>query len=214
MRSASSINFSLDDLPVIVNTCKQNNIKSYITLNSVIYDNEFELMTNIVDAAKANNVDGIIASDFSVIQYAHSKGLSVHCSTQCNISNTGAVRFFSQFADVMVLARELTLDKVKDIVNAIKAENICRPLANLSGLKYLLMELYVWLSQANVISACSNRIYSANRGECLQLCRRPYSVRDKDGGVELEVDNEYIMSPKDLCTIDFLDKIIDAVLRY
>ena len=210
MRAKSSNNFTLDDLVKISNICKENNVKSYITLNIVIYDEELSLMRSIVDAAKENNITAIIASDQAVIQYAASVGVEVHMSTQTNITNIEAVEYYSQFADVMVTARELNLKQVAAITAAIEKQQIKGP----SG-KLVQIEIFVHGALCMAVSgkcylSLDNMNSSANRGACLQVCRRPYKVTDRDGGIQLEVDNEYIMSPKDLNTIGFLDKILKA----
>ena len=213
MRSKSSKNFTLEDLKEIASICREQNIRTYITLNTIIYDHEIEQMKSIVDAAKAEGITAIIASDFSVIQYAHSVGMEIHVSTQSNVTNIEAVKFYAQFADVMVTARELNLDQVKAITQAIEQQQIKGPSGNL-----IQIEIFV---HGALCMAVSGKCYisldtlnsSANRGACLQPCRRPYKVTDKDGGVEMEVDNEYIMSPEDLRTIEFLDKILDAGVR-
>ena len=210
MRAKSSNNFTLDDLVKISNICKENNVKSYITLNIVIYDEELSLMRSIVDAAKENNITAIIASDQAVIQYAASVGVEVHMSTQTNITNIEAVEYYSQFADVMVTARELNLKQVAAITAAIKKQQIKGP----SG-KLVQIEIFVHGALCMAVSgkcylSLDNMNSSANRGACLQVCRRPYKITDRDGGIQLKVDNEYIMSPKDLNTIGFLDKILKA----
>lgn len=213
MRSKSSKNFTIEDLKNIANLCNERGVKSYITLNTVVYDGELNDMKAVVDAAKENNISAIIASDISVIQYAYSKGVEVHISTQSNVTNIEAVRFYSHFADVMVTARELNLDQVKEIIETIEKENIRGP-------KGELIRIEVFAHGA-LCMAVSGKCYisldlmnsSANRGACLQACRRPYKVTDKDGGLEMEVDNEYIMSPEDLKTLDFIDKILDTGVR-
>jgi putative protease len=210
MRARSSINFTLRDLVKISRICKKNNIRSYLTLNTVVYDNEMKEMKRIVYSAKKNGIDAIIASDQSVIQYARSVGMSVHMSTQTNISNIEAVKYWSRFADVIVTARELSLEQVSSVNGFIKRKKIKGP----SG-KLIRIEVF---AHGAMCMALSGKCYlsldhynaSANRGACYQLCRRPYRVTDFDGEVELLVDNEYIMSPKDLCTIGFLDKVINA----
>jgi len=213
MRSKSSQNFTIDDLIEISNICKQNSIRTYITLNTVIFDQEMEQMKQIVDAAKANHISAIIASDLSVIQYARSVGMEIHMSTQTNITNLEAVKFYSQFADVMVTARELKLEQLKAITTAIWEQNICGP----SG-KPIQIEIFAHGALCMAVSgkcylSLDNLDSSANRGACLQQCRRKYIVKDKDSDIELEIDNEYIMSPKDLKTVAFLDKILDAGVR-
>jgi putative protease len=210
MRSRSSKNFTIDDLREITRICDENNVHSYITLNTVIYDEEISEMKQIIDTAKDCGVSAIIASDQSVIAYARQQGVEVHMSTQTNITNIEAVKFYAAFADVMVTARELSLDKVRAITQAIDQENITGP-----GGKKVRIEIFVHGALCMAVSgkcylSLDTMNYSANRGACMQLCRRAYSVTDKDTGLELEVDNEYIMSPKDLKTIDFLDKILDA----
>lgn len=213
MRSASANNFTLDDLKRICEIAKQNNVKTYLTLNTVIYDEEIEYMHKVVDSAKANGISAIIASDMSVISYANSMGMEIHLSTQCNITNYEAVKYYSQFADVIVTARELSLDKVKAIIERIKQEN----LKGHSG-ELLRIECFVHGALCMAVSgkcyiSLDNANRSANRGACLQFCRRPYKVTDMDGGTELMIDNQYIMSPKDLKTLDFIGKIIDAGVR-
>ena len=213
MRSKSSQNFTIEDLVEISNICKKEKIRTYITLNTVIFDHEMEQMKQIVDAAKANHITAIIASDLSVIQCARSVGMEIHMSTQTNITNLEAVKFYSQFADVMVTARELKLEQVKAITTAIQEQNICGP----SG-KQVQIEVFAHGALCMAISgkcylSLDNLDSSANRGACLQQCRRKYTVKDKDSDIELEIDNEYIMSPKDLKTVAFLDKILDAGVR-
>ena len=213
MRSKSSKNFSIDDLKEIANICKENNIRTYITLNTVIYDQELEDMKAIIDAAKDNDITAIIAADQSVIHYAFSKKMEIHMSTQANITNIEAVKFYSMFADVMVTARELNLHQVKAITDTIEKEQIKGPSGNL-----IQIEIF---AHGALCMAVSGKCYlsldlmnsSANRGACLQPCRRGYDVKDRDSGLELHVDNEYIMSPKDLKTVDFLDKILYAGVR-
>ena len=213
MRARSSNNFTLDDLVKISDICKENNIKSYITLNSVIFDKELPLMKSIVDAAKENGITAIIASDLSVIQYASSVGMEVHISTQCNITNIEAVRFYSHFADVMVTARELNLNQVAVIIKTIQEKQITGPSGNLVKIEIFAHGALCMAVSGKCYLSLDNFNYSANRGSCLQPCRRPYIVKDKESGIELEIDNEYIMSPKDLKTIDFLDKILNAGVR-
>lgn len=213
MRSKSSKNFTLDDLVQISNICKEHNVRTYITLNTVIYDSEIETMRGIVDSAKKNQITAIIASDQSVIQYAHSVGMEIHMSTQTNITNIEAVKYYSQFADVMVTARELEIKQVKAITTTISEENICGP----SG-KSIQIEVFAHGALCMAVSgkcylSLDNLNSSANRGACLQQCRRKYSVTDKETGEQLEIDNEYIMSPKDLNTVALLDHILDAGVR-
>lgn len=210
MRSRSSKNFTLDDLHEITRICDEHGVRSYITVNTVIYDDEIAEMKQLIDAAGECGVSAIIASDQSVMAYAREKGVEVHMSTQANITNLEAVKFYAHFADVMVTARELSLDQVKAITDGIEKHNITGP-----GGQKVKIEIFIHGALCMAVSgkcylSLDNMNYSANRGACMQLCRRGYIVKDKDTGLELEVDNEYIMSPKDLKTIDFLDKILDA----
>lgn len=213
MRSKSSKNFSLEDLAEISKICRQHKIKSYITLNTVVYDEEIAEMRSVIDAAKANQITAIIASDQAVIQYAREKDVEVHMSTQTNISNIEAVKFYSHYADVMVTARELKLDQVKAITDAIVKEQITGPSGELVQIEVFAHGALCMAISGKCYLSLDNLNHSANRGECLQLCRRPYKVTDMDGGTELAIDNEYIMSPKDLKTIDFLDQILDAGVK-
>lgn len=210
MRSRSSLNFTLRDLIMISNIGKKANIRTYLTLNSVIYDSEVREMKKIVDSAKKNGISAIIASDQAVIQYACSVGMEVHMSTQTNITNLEAVKFYSRFADVMVTARELSLEQVASLIKAIKKNKIKGPSGNPVQLELFAHGALCMAISGKCYLSLDNYNSSANRGACFQLCRRPYHVTDVDGEVELVVDNEYIMSPKDLCTIGFLDKIIGA----
>lgn len=213
MRSKSSQNFTLDDLVEISKICKENSIRTYITLNTVIYDDELEQMKEIVDAAKANHITAIIASDMSVINYARSVGMEIHMSTQTNITNIEAVKYYSQFADVMVTARELKLEQVKSITSAIKKQNITGPSGELVQIEVFAHGALCMAVSGKCYLSLDNLDSSANRGACLQQCRRKYLVKEKESGIELEIDNEYIMSPKDLNTVSFLDKILDAGVR-
>ena len=213
MRSRSSSNFSTDDLREIVSIASEYGVKTYLTVNSVLYDSDLPVMRKLIDAAKDSGISAVIVSDQAAINYAKSTGVEVHISTQVNISNIEALKFYSHFADVVVLARELNLDQVKAIHHAIEEEQIKGP----SG-KLVRIEMF---SHGALCMAISGKCYlslhqlnaSANRGECLQPCRRSYIVTEKDSGQELEVDNEYIMSPKDLKTIHFMNKMIDAGVR-
>jgi U32 family peptidase len=213
MRAASSINFTLDDLRNIVRICNENNIKSYLTVNVVVFDSEIEQMHKIIDSAAESGVSAIIASDLSVINYAFNSGMEVHLSTQLNISNTGALKFYSQWADVAVLARELNLDQVKIISDNIRTQDIRGPHGGLMKIEMFVHgALCMSISGKCYLSLHENNM-SANRGKCYQTCRKSYIVTEKESGNELEIDNEYIMSPKDLCTIGFTDKMIDAGVR-
>lgn len=213
MRSRSSNNFTTDDLREIVSICKQHHIKSYLTVNTVIYDEDLPLMREIIDAAREADVSAIIAADVAAMTYARSVGVEVHLSTQLNISNAEALKFYAQFADVVVLARELNLEQVSAIYRAIVEENITGPRGEL-----IRIEMFC---HGALCMAVSGKCYlslhefnaSANRGACYQVCRRGYTVRDKDSEVELDIDNQYIMSPKDLKTIHFMNKMMDAGVR-
>lgn len=213
MRSRSSSNFTIEDLRKIVEIAKENKLKTYLTLNTIIYDNELDYMREVVDAAKEAGVSAIIAADLAVISYAREKKVEVHLSTQANITNIESVKFFSQFADVIVTARELSLDKVKDITQYIEANNIKGPSGNTLQIECFVHGALCMAVSGKCYISLDNANKSANRGACLQYCRRPYKVTDMDGGTELVVDNKYIMSPKDLKTVDFLDKILDAGIR-
>lgn len=212
MRSKSSKNFTLDDLKEISTIAQKNKLKTYVTLNTVIFDKEIEEMQTIIDAAKTNHITAIIASDQSVIQYANSIGMEVHMSTQTNITNIGAVKFWSHFADVMVTARELNLNQVAAITKAIEEQQIKGPSGKLVQIEVFAHGALCMAVSGKCYLSLDNLNTSANRGACLQQCRRPYHVTDDDG-IELVVDNEYIMSPKDLKTLDFLDKILRAGVR-
>ncbi len=213
MRSHSANNFSAEDLPEITRICKEKGVKTYMTLNIVLYNEDILPMREALDAAKNAGVDAIIASDMAAITYCRQIGLEVHISTQLNVSNIEAVRFYSQFADVVVLAREVNLHQVKEIHEAIVDQGIKGP----SG-QPVRIEMF---AHGALCMAVSGKCYlslqtygaSANRGSCYQLCRRGYEVTDLETGTRLNVDNKYIMSPQDLCTIEFMDKIIDAGVK-
>ena len=213
MRSRSSANFTSDDMKAIVRECDRFGVKTYLTVNTVIYDSDVSLMHSIVDAAKEAGISAVIASDMAVILYARSIGQEIHISTQVNVANTEAVEFYSQFADVMVLARELDLDKVAEIHRNIMDKGITGPAG-----KPIRLEMFCHGALCMAISGkCYLSLHemnsSANRGACNQICRRSYTVRDRETGEELTVDNQYIMSPKDLKTIHFLNKMVDAGVR-
>ncbi len=210
MRSGSSNKFTIEDLPEIARICQENNVRSYMTLNSVLYDNDLELMKHLCNLAKENNLSAIIASDIAAIQHAKTIDLNVHLSTQLNISNLEAVKFFSKFSDVMVLARELSLEKIQYICKKIIEENITGPSGKLVKIEIFIHgALCVGISGKCYMSLAQYN-KSANRGECLQACRRKYLVKEVETGKELEIDNQYIMSPKDLCTLPYLDKIVHS----
>jgi len=210
MRARSSANFTAEDLPQIVSRARDLGMRSYLTVNTVVYNHELIEMRKIIDLAIDHQVDAVIASDQSVLQYCNSVGARVHLSTQLNISNIETLKFYSAFADVAVLARELDLEQVKEITEGIRLEEIKGP----SG-KPFRVEMFVHGALCMAISgkcylSLHEHKHSANRGDCFQVCRRGYTVRDKDREVELDIDNEYIMSPKDLKTIHFLNKVLDA----
>jgi len=213
MRAGSSNNFSLDDLRNIASICKENELKSYLTVNVVVYDQEINQMHKIIDTAIESGITAIIASDLSAIEYAYRSGIEVHLSTQLNISNSEALKFYSQWADVVVLARELSLEQVKFINETIREQNIRGPGGDLVKIEMFVHgALCMAISGKCYLSLHENNM-SANRGNCYQTCRKSYIVTEKESGNELEVDNEFIMSPKDLCTIGFVDKLIDAGVK-
>lgn len=207
---ARAATFTLEDLPTVVETCKKSNVKCYLTLNTIVYDHDMPLLKKVCDAAKAAGVSAVIASDLAAIQYARSIGLSVHASTQLNISNIDAVKFFAPFVDVVVLARELTLQQVKHIIDTISKEDIRGPSGNLVEIELFCHGALCVAVSGKCYMSLATYNASANRGACLQNCRRSYKVTDNETGDELVIDNNYVMSPKDLCTIGFLDQLIDA----
>lgn len=213
MRSRSSANFTVDDMEDIARFCSERGVKTYLTVNTVIYDSDMENMREIISRAHAAGISAIIASDMAAIMYAREIGQEVHISTQVNVSNTEAVRFYSQFADVMVLARELNMDQVSEISRHIREDGITGP-----GGRPIRLEMFCHGALCMAVSGkCYMSLHemnsSANRGACNQICRRSYVVTDKETGDQLEIDNQYIMSPKDLKTIHFLNKMIDAGVR-
>ncbi len=210
MRAKSSNNFTTDDLQEIVRICNENNIRSYLTVNTILYDHDLHLMRNIVNIAKKSGVTAIIASDQAAINYANSVGVEVHISTQVNVSNVETLKFYSKFADVVVLARELSLKQVKYITDKIKEENIRGPKGDLVKIEIFVHGALCMAISGKCYLSLHEQNSSANRGACLQTCRKAYTVIEKETGFELEVDNEYIMSAKDLKTIDFIDKVLDA----
>lgn len=213
MRSRSSNNFTRDDLKKIVEIANEHGVKTYLTVNTVIYNNELPLMRDVIDAAKENNVTAIIASDFAAITYARQIGVEVHISTQCNVTNIEEVKFFSQMADVMVLARECNMEQVKEIHEAIEREHITGPRGELVKIEMFAHGALCMAVSGKCYLSLNTLGASANRGACLQVCRRSYLVTDRETGNELEVDGKYIMSPKDLKTIDFMDVMVDAGVR-
>lgn len=213
MRAKSSNNFTIEDLKNIAKICKEHGMKSYLTVNTIIYDNDLDLMRKIVDAAKDAQLSAIIASDVSVMMYARSIGVEVHLSTQLNITNTEALKFYGQFADVVVLARELNLDQVAAIYKDIVEQEIKGPKGELIRIEMFCHGALCMAVSGKCYLSLHERDLSANRGACNQLCRRGYIVKDKESDIELEIDNEYIMSPKDLKTIHFMNKMMDAGVR-
>ncbi len=210
MRARSSNNFTLEDLKKIAEIGKEHQIKTYLTLNTILYDHDITLMKSIVNAAKENGVSAIIASDHAVMNYAKKIGMEIHISTQANVSNIDTVEFYANFADVIVLARELSLMQVADISREIKRRNIIGPSGKLIELEIFAHGALCMAVSGKCYLSLHSNFASANRGACIQNCRRSYIVTDKEDGVEFEIDNEFIMSAKDLCTIDFIDKILDA----
>jgi len=210
MRARSGNNFTINDLKEIMQICRKNRIKAYLTLNTILYDHDVSLMKEIIKAAKVNQIHAIIACDHSVLMYAEKVGMPVHISTQANVSNFESVKFYSEYADAIVLARELSLMQVSEIIKQIVRKKVLGPSTN-----PLKIEVF---AHGALCMAVSGKCYlslhshnaSANRGACIQNCRRNYTVKDKEEGIEFEIDNEYIMSSKDLCTIDFIDKLINS----
>lgn len=213
MRARSSNNFTLEDIRKVADICQQNGVKSYLTVNTILYDSDLQKTHKIIDVAKEANISAIIAADISPISYARHKDIEVHISTQCNISNIDAVRFYAQFADVIVLARELSMKQVAQIYKKIQEENIRGPHG-----EFVKIEMF---AHGALCMAVSGKCYislhennsSANRGACLQSCRKAYTVTEEETGKQIKVDNEYIMSPKDLCTIDFVDLLLKSGVR-
>jgi len=213
MRSRSSANFSTEDLKEIVRIAQENNIKTYLTINTVMYDQDLGIMRQIIDTAKAANISAIIVSDQAALSYAHEQGVEIHLSTQLNVSNYETLKFYAHFADVVVLARELNLEQVAEIYRQIREDDLRGPKG-----ERIRIEMF---AHGALCMAVSGKCYlslheqnsSANRGACTQVCRRGYEVKDKELGIELELDNQYIMSPKDLKTIHFLNKVLDCGVR-
>lgn len=213
MRSKSTKNFTLDDLHVISEICHEHGVKSYVTVNTVVFDEEMDEMHALLDAVKANDISAIIASDQSVIQYAREIGVEVHMSTQCNITNLEAVKYYSQFADVMVTARELNINQVKHITEEIERQHITGPRGELVRIETFCHGALCMAVSGKCYLSLDNFGTSANRGACVQPCRRGYEVTDRDKEITLAIENEYIMSPKDLCTLPFLDKLLAAGVK-
>ncbi len=213
MRARSSANFTTQDLHTIVERCQAAGVKTYLTLNTVMYPEDLPLMREIVDHAKQAGLSAIIASDIAVLRYANEMGVEVHLSTQLNISNTESLKFYAQFADVVVLARELNMDQVASIYRDIVEQDIRGPKGDLIRIEMFCHGALCMAVSGKCYLSLNNYAASANRGACVQICRRGYVVKDKDSDLELEVDNQYIMSPKDLKTIHFLNKMLDAGVR-
>ncbi|MBW6491380.1 MAG: U32 family peptidase [Lentimicrobium sp.] len=210
MRARSSSNFSKDDIRQITQICCEHNVKSYLTLNTIIYDEELPLMREMVELAKESGISAIIASDLSVLEHARKLGVEIHISTQCNITNIEAVRFYARYADVMVLARELNIDQVGAITRAIREQNITGPSGQLVQIEVFVHGALCMAVSGKCYISLDNFNSSANRGACMQPCRRAYQVKDANNQIELEIDNKYIMSPKDLMTLPILDRLLDA----
>ena len=213
MRSHSANHFTIDDLKEIAETCNAQNIKTYLTVNTVIYGEDITTMHEIIDAAKDANITAVIASDVAVMMYCKQVGVEVHLSTQLNISNIDALKFYAQFADVAVLARELNMDQVKEIHEQIIKQNICGPKGQPIRIEMFCHGAFCMAISGKCYMSLHDANRSANRGECVQICRRSYTVTDNETGNQLEIDNKYIMSPKDLKTIRFIDRMMDSGVR-
>lgn len=213
MRARSASTFTIDDLKEIARICDENGLKSYLTINTIIYDEDISLMRKIVDAAREAGISAVIAADVAVMTYCRKVGQEVHLSTQLNISNAEALKFYAQFADVVVLARELNLKQVAGIYRQIKEENICGPGGGLLRIEMFCHGALCMAVSGKCYLSLNEMNASANRGACMQVCRRAYTVKDKESDIELEIDNQYIMSPKDLKTIHFMDEMIEAGVR-
>ena len=213
MRSKSSSNFTTEDLREIVRICKENKVKSYLTVNTILYDGDLTLMREIIDVAKESNVSAVICADVAALMYANSIGVEVHLSTQLNISNVESLKFYAQFADVVVLARELNLEQVREIYEAIIKENIQGKNGELIRIEMFCHGALCMAVSGKCYLSLHEKNVSANRGACNQICRRGYTVKDKDSEIELDIENEYIMSPKDLKTIRFVDEMLKAGVR-
>ena len=213
MRSHSANHFTIDDLKEIAETCNAQNIKTYLTVNTVIYGEDITTMHEIIDAAKDANITAVIASDVAVMMYCRQVGVEVHLSTQLNISNIDALKFYAQFADVAVLARELNMDQVKEIHEQIIKQNICGPKGQPIRIEMFCHGAFCMAISGKCYMSLHDANRSANRGECVQICRRSYTVTDNETGNQLEIDHKYIMSPKDLKSVRFIDKMMDAGVR-
>lgn len=213
MRSHSANHFTIDDLREIASTCSEHGIKTYLTVNTIIYGEDLSTMREICDAAKEANISAIIASDVAVMTYCRSIGQEIHLSTQLNISNIEALKFYAQFADVVVLARELNIDQVAEIYQGIIEQNIRGPKGDLIRIEMFCHGALCMAVSGKCYMSLDNANRSANRGECIQICRRSYTVTDNETGHQLEIDNKYIMSPKDLKTIRFIDRLMNSGVR-
>ena len=213
MRARSANNFTTEDLYKIAEICREKGVKSYLTVNTVIYDEDIALMHSVIDAAQKAQISAIIASDVAAMTYANEIGVEVHLSTQLNISNAEALRFYSRFADVVVLARELNMDQVRTIHETIVRDNICGPKGHPVRIEMFAHGALCMAVSGKCYLSLHEHNSSANRGACAQICRRGYIVKDKDSGLELDIENQYIMSPKDLKTIHFINKMMDAGVR-
>ena len=213
MRAHSASTFTIDDLREIAQTCREHAMKSYLTVNTIIYGEDLPLMRQIIDAAREADITAVIASDVAVMQYCRSVGQEVHLSTQLNISNIEALRFYAQFADVVVLARELRLEQVADIYRQVVEQHICGPSGRLVRIEMFCHGALCMAVSGKCYMSLDAANRSANRGECIQVCRRSYTVTDNETGYQLEIDNKYIMSPKDLKTVRFIDKMMKSGVR-
>lgn len=213
MRSHSANHFTIDDLREIAATCEEHGVKSYLTVNTIIYGEDIALMHQIIDAAVEAHISAVIACDIAVMTYCRQRGMEVHLSTQLNISNIEALKFYAQFADVVVLARELNLDQVADIYRQIEEQHICGPSGQQIRIEMFCHGALCMAVSGKCYMSLDNTGRSANRGECMQICRRSYIVTDRETGTELEIDNKYIMSPKDLKTIRFIDRMMKSGVR-
>ena len=213
MRAHSASAFTIDDLREIAQTCHEHGIKSYLTVNTIIYGEDLPLMRDIIEAAHEAQISAVIASDVAVMQYCRKVGVEVHLSTQLNISNIEALRFYAQFADVVVLARELNLDQVQEIHRQVEAEHICGPSGQLVRIEMFCHGALCMAISGKCYMSLHAANRSANRGECIQICRRSYTATDNETGYQLDIDNKYIMSPKDLKTVRFIDRMMNAGVR-
>ena len=213
MRAHSASTFTIDDLRDIARQCDEHGMKSYLTVNTIIYGEDLPLMRQIIDAAKEAGISAVIASDVAVMQYCREVGQEVHLSTQLNISNIEALKFYAQFADVVVLARELNMDQVADIYRQVEEQHICGPSGQLIRIEMFCHGALCMAVSGKCYMSLDAANRSANRGECIQICRRSYTVTDNETGYQLEIDNKYVMSPKDLKTVRFIDRLMTSGVR-